>query len=216
MGRGSIVVNTDVIALAKTCIIDNGTEKTVLWTTAAAYKIADTGRTLTGKLLTALLNGADGQPTEESTTAEDAQEPIAEVQEVPESVRQEVAEEATPAAVEQEAEAQSKSRRKRAPKGTITENEKAFLSMIPKNPDFKGTDSELGARAVIKQAQEAHGLSIVTGRAVFASLKNKGYYTAKGRESGQVLTTFQLTELGIQYFKDNSLLAEVEAGGVSA
>jgi len=204
-----IAIDTDT----KTCTIDNGEEKTVRWTTAAAYKVADTGRALTPTLLAALLDDADTQPGEESAAADTAPVPTDEAQGVPESVHQEVAASNTST---QEVDAQPKAMRKRAPKGTITENEKIFLSMIPKNPEFKGTDSELGARAVIKQAQEARGMSLVTGRAVFASLKNKGYYTAKGRESGQVLTTLQLTELGIQYLKDNSLLVVDEAEGVSA
>ena len=151
---------------AKTCTIDNGTEKVINWSTIAAYKVADTGRTLTPKLLTAL-HTESAQATPKQSTG-----------------------------------------KKRIPKGDISENEKIFLSMIPLHPDFKGVDSVLGARAVIKQAQEAHGLSVITGRAVFASLKNKGYYTAKGKESGQRLTTLQLTELGIQYLKENSLIAE--------
>jgi len=195
---------------AKTCTIYNGKEKIIKWSSAAEYKL-DTGtekkRTLTPKLLTALHDAECVHHVEETggTALETAQEPISVSQEAAQDA---APEESTPAASDtQEAAGLPKAKRQRTPKGTINDKEKAFLSMIPSHPEFKGVDSVMGARVLIKKAQEVHGLPIPNGRAVFQSLKAKGYYSTKGKESGQNLTTFQLLNLGIQYLTENSLIA---------
>ena len=196
---------------AKTCIINNGKEKTIKWSSAAEYKL-DTGsentRTLTPKFLTTLHNAENARHVEEAATidAEAALEPASESQEA----AGEITPEETTAATDGTQEAVSgppKVKRQRTPKGTISDSEKAFLSMIPTQPDFNGVNSIMGARAIIKKMQEVHGLPIPSGRTVFLSLKNKGYYNTKGRESGQALTTFQLSELGIKYLTENNLIA---------
>jgi|GEM_PF-4938503 len=198
---------------AKTCTIYNGKEKIIKWSSAAEYKL-DAGtekkRTLTPKLLTAL-HDAESVHYAEDTAAdpEAVREPVNEPAGKPQGVTQDAApEESTPAASDtQEAAGLPKAKRQRTPKGTINDKEKAFLSMIPSHPEFKGVDSVMGARVLIKKAQEVHGLPIPNGRAVFQSLKAKGYYSTKGKESGQNLTTFQLLNLGIQYLTENSLIA---------
>lgn len=203
---------------SQTCIIYNGKEKTIKWSSAADYKLdAEKKRVLTPKLLTSLHDAESVHHTEETVAdpeaAKEPQEPVNEPAGEPQEVSQDAApeEQASTASGAQEASEAQKTRRPRTPKGTINDNEKKFLSMIPAHPDFKGVASELGARTLIKKAQELHAIPIPNGRAVFQSLKAKGYYSAKGKESGQNLTTFQLSELGIQYLTENNLLPAGEA-----
>jgi hypothetical protein len=204
-------VLTAIDAETKTCTVYNGKEKIIKWSSAAEYKL-DTGsektRTLTPKLLAALLD-AEAVNHKEAATQEPTSEPDDELQGDAQDVTA-AEEDATPAAGDgQEAAEQPKAKRTRTPKGTISDKEKIFLSLIPTHPDFKGVDSELVSRVIIKQAAAHHGLPIPQGRAVFQSLRAKGYYSAKGRESGVNLTTLQLTEQGIRYLTDNNLLPAV-------
>ena len=99
---------------------------------------------------------------------------------------------------------EKKEKKPKEPK--LSDREKIILASIPEHPEFKGVDSVMDGKMLLKKAEELHGLPVKSSCAMFVSLKNKGYYTAKGKKSGQSKTTFQLTEFGIQYLKDNGLL----------
>ena len=100
---------------------------------------------------------------------------------------------------------EKKEKKPKEPK--LSDREKIILATITEHPEFKGVDSVMDGKTLLKKAEELHGLPVKSSCAMFVSLKNKGYYTAKGKKSGQSKTTFQLTDLGIQYLKDNGLLA---------
>ena len=91
----------------------------------------------------------------------------------------------------------------------INDTEKLMLATIPTLPDFENVGSVMNGRNFLKVAEEVHAIPIRKGQALFASLKNKGYYSTMGRESGQARTTFQLSDIGIKYLSDNGLLAAV-------
>lgn len=150
-------------AEAKTCMINNGEDNIIKWSSASSYKLdSDNPRVLTPAVLKALA----------------------------------------------EAEIELQKKNAAAPKkGKINDNEKLFLAAIPQLPDYKGVDSEMSAFALVKKVEEAHSLPIAKVRSIFASLRDKGYYIAKGKREGQTRTTFTLSELGIQYLTDNNLLA---------
>jgi PHD/YefM family antitoxin component YafN of YafNO toxin-antitoxin module len=167
---------------SKTCIVNNGKEKAIKWSSAAEYKL-DAGteetRTLTPKLLTALRDAeAVNHVMEVDVEVEDGNAPIAVPMGEPQDIALDtasIAECPAPAATEMlESAVQSEVRRKRTPKVSLNDKERLFLSMIPAQPDFNGVESEMVGRALIKKALELHGLPINNGRSVFASLKNKG------------------------------------------
>ena len=112
-----------------------------------------------------------------------------------------------PAPVEKEATEKTSDTRRRRGASELGEYEKLMLSTIPLLADFSGVDSEMSAFAFVKKAEEMHGITISKARALFASLRDKGYYIAKGKAAGQTRTTFQLSKRGIQFLTDNDLLA---------
>ena len=91
----------------------------------------------------------------------------------------------------------------------INDNEKLLLATIPRLPDFKGVDSVMDGRRFLKKAEELNGVPLGKGCNLFGVLRDKEFYSAKGRKEGQNRTTFQLSALGIKYLSDNGLLAVV-------
>jgi len=89
----------------------------------------------------------------------------------------------------------------------ITENEKLLLATIPQLPDFTNVESVMNGREFLKKAEEINGVPLAKGCRLFKTLRDKGFYNAKAKESGQNRTTFQLSDMGIQYLIDNGLLA---------
>jgi len=84
--------------------------------------------------------------------------------------------------------------------------ETQMLAFIPSLTDYRGTDSVMKARAFIQVAEDTFNLPLESCRKIFRGLRKKGYYTSKGKKEGQTRTTFQLTDLGIQYLTENNLL----------
>jgi len=142
-----------------------------------------------------LADTADAAPIGD---AQDSHEPVA----PPETVAV-VAEQTVENAEEAPA---KKVRPKKVKEEKMSNKEKALLDTIPTLPDFKGIESVIEGKLLLKAAAGLHDLPVKSGAPVFVSLKNKGYYTVKGKKSGQKKATFQLTEKGMQYLKDNNLL----------
>jgi len=91
----------------------------------------------------------------------------------------------------------------------INTNEKLLLATIPHCSDYADTASVMDGRNFLKKAEEINGVPLKKGCRLFGVLRDKGFYTAKARESGQKRTTFQLTSKGIRYLADHGLLAVV-------
>ena len=173
----------------------------------AKMHIADLAE-LAAPYITAEAPGTASETEESAPVMADAALPVNDTQDATPAETPECEESVVQATQEGKTE-QPKPKRQYTPKDTINDREKTLLSMIPGLADFKDAGSEMGGRALLKKAQELHGYPLNIGRALFASLKSKGYYSTKGKEAGQNLTTFQLSEQGIQYLTDNGLLAVV-------
>ena len=88
----------------------------------------------------------------------------------------------------------------------LDDSEKKLLAIIPNLDDYEGVESEMIANTFLKKVESTHDIPFDLGRKVFRSLRKKGYYDTKGKAEGKTRTTFQLTELGVQYLTDNGLL----------
>ena len=204
-----IAIDTD----AKTCIIYGESEKTVTWATATSYKL-DTGtektKILTPKLLIALCEAEQVHQSPEGSTVTDATAPVSEPESSAPAETPESAESVVQATQEGAGEAPAKPTADKPEKAVkINANEKLLLATIPKLPDFKGVDSVMDGRNFLKKAEELNGVPLGKGCNLFGVLRDKGFYSAKGRKEGQNRTTFQLSDKGVQYLTENGLLAVV-------
>ena len=114
---------------------------------------------------------------------------------------------ATEATTEDVEPSEKKKHSKKTKVEKLSEKEKLLLSTITKLQGFENVNSIMECKALLREASDIGNVPVKNISACFVSLKNKGYYTAKGKKSGEKKTTFTLTEKGIRYLTDNGLLA---------